>query len=249
MDFGFRRADRVVVHGEAVKRQVIEAVGVQAARVHVIPHVGIGSMQSPSASEDDGRTILFFGRIWDYKGLKYLIQAEPMITQAVPDVRIVIAGNGDDFAPYRRMMTNADRFVVHNRFISRDERERLFRQSTIVALPYIEATQSGVVPLAYSHAKPVVATNVGALSEAVEDGRTGLSVAPADSRALAAAIIELLRDPAHRRAMGDAARRKFDAEWSPAVVGRQLLEVYRRAIQDRQCASRSIAIEELAREM
>jgi glycosyltransferase involved in cell wall biosynthesis len=249
MDFGFRRADRVIVHGEALKRQAVEAVGLRAERVHVIPHVGTGHIEPPAANKDDGKTILFFGRIWDYKGLTYLIQAEPIITQEVPGARIVIAGTGDNFEQYRRMMTNPDRFVVHNRFISRTERDELFRESTIVALPYIEATQSGVIPLAYSHAKPVVATNVGALTEAVDDGRTGRSIAPADPRALANAIIELLRDPARCRGMGAAARHKFESEWSPVVIGRQVFDVYQQAIQDRVRPSRRVAVEQFAREV
>ena len=84
MDFGFRRADRVIVHGEALKRHVIDLFGKKAEMVHVIPHVAIGSVDVPEAAADDGRTILFFGRIWQYKGLKYLIEAEPFISQMAP---------------------------------------------------------------------------------------------------------------------------------------------------------------------
>ena len=146
--------------------------------------------------------ILFFGRIWKYKGLEYLIRAQPMITAAFPEARIVIAGAGEDFEPYRRQMAHPDRFIIRNHFIEPAERDELFRQASIVVLPYIEATQSGVVPLAYACAKPVIATRTGALSEAVEDGRTGLLVPPADSAALARAVIELLGDPARRQVMG-----------------------------------------------
>ena len=241
MDFGFRRAGRVIVHGEALKRQVIELFGIGDERVHVVPHVAIGSSTAPAAAKDDGRTILFFGRIWDYKGLRHLIQAEPLIGRAVPDARIVIAGQGDDFEPYRRLMARPERFEVHNRFITTGHRDELFERASIVALPYIEATQSGVIPLAYSFAKPVVATRVGALADAVEDGVTGRLVPVADTEALAAAIIELLRDPEALRAMGTAGRRKLDAEWSPRAVAQQSMEVYRRAIRDRQRTPQQVA--------
>jgi glycosyltransferase involved in cell wall biosynthesis len=234
MDFGFRRADRVVVHGEMLKRQVMELFAKRSDKVHVIPHVAIGSAGTGNAAgEDDGRTILFFGRLWEYKGLRYLIEAEPLIREALPDARIVIAGAGEDFEPYRQMMSRPENFIVHNRHISANECDQLFREASIVVLPYIEATQSGVVPLAYSAAKPVVATQVGALAEVVEDGVTGRLVPPRDVRALASAIVDLLRDSETRLAMGTAARRKLDAEWSPEIVGRQALEVYRRAIEDR----------------
>ena len=95
MDFGYRRASRVIVLGEALKQQVSALFDIAAVKVHVIPHVAIGSETAPLATKDDGRIILFFGRIWDYKGLKYLIEAEPLISRAIPDVRIVIAGEGE----------------------------------------------------------------------------------------------------------------------------------------------------------
>jgi glycosyltransferase involved in cell wall biosynthesis len=232
MDFGFRRADRIIVHGEILKRQVREALNISAERIHVIPHVAIGPAEECTIVPNESKQILFFGRIWKYKGLEHLIRAQPLITAAVPDAKIVIAGEGEDFEPYRRLMDRPDRFIVHNRYIPGPERDQLFRSASVVVLPYIEATQSGVVPLAYAFGKPVVATNTGALSEAVDDGITGRLVPPANPVALAAAVVDLLRNPAQRHAMGAAGRHKLDAEWSPSVVARQTLAVYRRAIQD-----------------
>ncbi len=150
MDFSYRRADRVIVHGDAIKREVTKLVKIGAEKIHVVPHIAMGNASVRAGSNDDGRTVLFFGRIWEYKGLRYLIEAEPMISRAVPDVRIVIAGAGDDFEPYRRMMQTPERFVVHNRFVSAADRDELFRQASVVVLPYVEATQSGVIPVAYS---------------------------------------------------------------------------------------------------
>jgi starch synthase len=233
MDFGYRRADQLIVHGEAMKRQVVELLDISPEKIHVILRIAIGNMEAVPKAEDDGKTILFFGRIWEYKGLEYLIQAEPMIAKAVPDARIVIAGEGEDFDRYRRMMNGSKRFVVHNRYVSTAERSQLFRQASLVALPYIDASQSGVVPVAYSFGKPVVATNTGALAESVVDGVTGRVVPPRDTAALAGAIIELLTDPKRREAMGAAGRHKLDVEWSPQVVARRLIDVYRCAIEDR----------------
>ena len=233
MDFGYRRADQLIVHGEAMKREVVELLDISPERIHVILRIAIGNMEAVRKAEDDGKTILFFGRIWEYKGLEYLIQAEPMIAKAVPDARIVIAGEGEDFDRYRRMMNGSKRFVVHNRYVSTAERSQLFRQASLVALPYIDASQSGVVPVAYSFSKPVVATNTGALAESVVDGVTGRVVPPRDTAALAGAIIELLTDPKRREAMGAAGRHKLDVEWSPQVVARRLIDVYRCAIEDR----------------
>ena len=147
--------------------------------------------------------------------------------------RFVIAGEGEDFQPYRRMINGSARFVVHNRFLSMAERDEIFRRASVVVLPYIDATQSGVVPLAYSYGKPVVATNTGALAESVIDGQTGRVVPPRDSAALGAAIIELLNNPTRRKAMGAAGRQKLEVEWSPQVVAQRLIDIYRQAIRNR----------------
>lgn len=234
MNFGYRRADRIIVHGEEIKRQVVKLLGTQSARIHSIPHIAIGRRSESEQPIDAGTVVLFFGRIWEYKGLEYLIRAAPAISLAIPDARFVIAGEGEDFARYRRLMADPSRFTVHNRYIAAAERDELFERAAVVVLPYIDATQSGVVPVAYSFGKPVVATRVGALAEAVDHGVTGLLVPPRDETALAQAIIDVLRTPERRREMGLAGRRKLDAESAPDVVARQTVEVYRRAIDDRR---------------
>jgi glycosyltransferase involved in cell wall biosynthesis len=234
---GYRKADRTIVHGEALKQQLIESIGTPAEKVHVVPHVAIGRDCAPATTNSDGKTILFFGRIWAYKGLQHFIEAEPLVTSEAPDAQFIIAGAGDDFEPYRRRMVHPERFEVHNRHITTSHRDELFERASVVVLPYIEATQSGVIPVAYSFAKPVVATRVGALAEAVEDGVTGLLVPPSDTTSLATAIVNVLRDPARAAQMGAAGRRKLDTEWSPSRVAEQTIEVYRRAIQDHSAVS------------
>ena len=127
-------------------------------------------------------------------------------------------------------MVHPERFVVYNEYVSDNVRATLFQQASVVALPYIEASQSGVVPLAYMHMKPVVATTVGGLPEMVEEGRTGFLVPPRDERALAAAVVRLLRDSNLRRQCGLNGKRKLDEECAPAAIACQTLDVYHRAL-------------------
>jgi glycosyltransferase involved in cell wall biosynthesis len=193
MDFGFRRADQVIVHGSDLVGIVEKEIGFQRGQIHVIPHIAIGERPEPPADLEIGPNILFFGRIWEYKGLDYLIKAEPVVSAEFPDVRFVIGGTGEDFDRYRRQMVHPERFTVHNEWISDADRARMFSEASVVVLPYVEASQSGVIPIAYTHGKPVIATTVGGLPDMVEHGQTGLLVPPRDSDALAAAIIKLLR--------------------------------------------------------
>jgi glycosyltransferase involved in cell wall biosynthesis len=241
MNVAFKRATKVIVHAEQLKREVVERRGLEPDAVHVIPHVEIGSSQQRPRVGEDGHGVLFFGRIWPYKGLDYLIRAEPLITKRVPDARFVIAGKGEDFGRYRGMMRDPSRFTVHNDYVSAEQRAQLFAEAAVVVLPYVEASQSGVVPLAYSFEKPVVATAVGGLPEAVEHGRTGLVVPPRDEPALADSVARLLEDRALRREMGLAGRRKLEREWSAVSVAERTLHVYEIALRQRALDLREAA--------
>jgi glycosyltransferase involved in cell wall biosynthesis len=235
LDRGARQGDEVIVHSEHVKKELIARLGLKAERIHVthLPReTGDRSVDGEQAFEEEGN-ILFFGRLWPYKGLQYLIQAEPLITAACPNARFVIAGTGEDMDRYRKMMVHPERFTIHHRYISNEERGELFRRASVVVLPYIEASQSGVVHTAYHYGKPVVATTVGGLPEAVEDGRTGFLVPPADDRKLAHAVVRLLHDKALRHEFGMRAQHKFRHEWSPSAIALHTLDIYRRAITRR----------------
>jgi starch synthase len=239
LDFGFRRADRVIVHGRSIGDQARARPAFAGKPVHVIPHVSLVEPVPPVDGDAAGaaRTVLFFGRIWPYKGLEYLIRAEPLISERVGDLRIVIAGEGEDFGRYRALMVNHDRFRVENQHVSNARRTELFRAADVVALPYVEASQSGVVSVAQAFEKPVVATAVGALPDAVEDGRTGYVVPPRDVAALADAIVSLLRDERLRRELGRNGRRKLERECSPDSVAIRTMGVYAEAMADRATAS------------
>jgi glycosyltransferase involved in cell wall biosynthesis len=229
--FARRLAQELIVHTYFTRELVLREFSSMAESVSVIPHIQIGRDLSSTAVPEDPNLILFFGRIWEYKGLEYLIRAEPFITARVPEARILIAGQGEDFSRYTRMMCRPERFLVHNEFIPEELAVVYFERASVVVLPYIEASQSGVIPMAYSAGKPVVATRVGGLPEMVEDGHTGYLVAPRDSEKLAEAMARLLLDPPLRRQMGANGKRKIETECGPELVAQQTIGVYRRAIE------------------
>ncbi len=218
------------MHGRALKEILVQNYRVPDRKVHVIP---IGEHEvtpftkfEEEGLEPEGHRILFFGRIHRYKGLECLIRAEPLITREIPDARIVVAGTGEDFSRYAAMMAGRDAFEVHNYRIPYEEGARLFQQASVVALPYIEASQSGVIPTAYGFKRPVVATRVGGLPEIVDDGRTGYVVPPRDPAALASALVSLLKDPAACRRMGEAGYVKLKTDMAWSTIARSLLAVY-----------------------
>src|SRR3954466_9251145 len=102
-----------------------------AAHLHILAHVALGPGASAPADGEEQKLILFFGRIWGYKGLEYLIAAQPVITAAVPDAHIVIAGTGEPFERYRQMMADPARFTVINEFVPDTRRDELFRRAAV----------------------------------------------------------------------------------------------------------------------
>lgn len=254
-----KRAGAVVTHGESLKRVLMDQ-GYEHSKIHVVPHGEYsfftrfrtsdsdpeGSPLSSLSAKDPAsgnilpaapaapgsKEVLFFGRIERYKGLEYLIEASPAIARKVPGFRLVIAGMGD-FRAYSPLVKEPSLFEIINRFMSDEEVAELFYRASIVALPYVEATQSGVIPIAYGFGKPVVATTVGAIPEIVEHGRTGLLVPPRDSRALAEAIVELLLDDDLRRRIGEAGRRKGRDELGWRQVAQKTVVAYRQAMVGR----------------
>ncbi|MCB0194330.1 MAG: glycosyltransferase family 4 protein [Anaerolineae bacterium] len=237
MDYAYRRANRVIAHNEPMKQIIVEELGIPEQIIDIVPLIERGNANAQTEVQEQTNEILFFGRIWAYKGLEYLIRAEPLITAQIPDAKIVIAGKGDDFSSYRRMMVNPENFIVHNEFVSYEKRAKLFRRASIVVLPYVEATQSGVIPVAYTFAKPVIATEVGGLPSQVEHGRTGFLVPPCDEKALADSIIQLLQDNDLRRQLGANGKHKLETEWSAEAVAKKTIPVYRKAINDARSGS------------
>lgn len=239
MFFVRKFSNRIIVHSETLKKLMINEYNTPKNKIFVTQfgehEVAPFKKYEIRGLKEEDNQILFFGRIWKYKGLEYLIKAEPIITKEVPNTKIIIAGTGEDFKRYKNIMINKDNFIVYNYRIPYNEGAELFQKSSVVVLPYIEASQSGVILTAYGFKKPVVATNVGAIPEAVDDGVTGLIVPPRDPEALAEAIIKLLKNEKLRKQMGENAYKKLknDFSWTPVVE--KTIEVYKEAIRDRLC--------------
>ena len=202
-----RRAKAVIVHGEGLKADAVAHLGLDPGRVAVSAHPPNLRYREIAQARgfgrpDDGRfRLLFFGRIFPYKGLAHLIAAESAIAAAVPGLLTIIAGRGEDIAGYRAAMADPSRFDVRDRRVPDEEVAELFAQADLLMLPYVEASQSGVLAVAAAFGLPVVATDVGEIAPLVRRTGMGVVTPPADPQALASATTDLARDPARRAEM------------------------------------------------
>lgn len=144
-----------------------------------------------------GRTVLFFGIVRPYKGLDYLIEAMPAVLRKM-DVTLMVAGEFWEGKERTTKMIErlgiGERVLIQDTFLSNEEVNITISAADVVVLPYVSATQSGIVQNAFGLGRPVIVTDVGGLSEAVKDGVTGFVVPAKDPEALAEAIIKFFRD-------------------------------------------------------
>lgn len=170
--------------------------------------------------------ILFFGRISPYKGIEYLCEAMILVHEQIPNATLTIAGGGKmyfDITSYE----NLDYIEIRNHYIGMEELAELLASCEFSVCPYTDATQSGVIMTSFSLSKPVIATNVGGLSETVEHDKNGILVPPKDSRALADAIISLLQNKEKLRSMSENIYMEYnlnDKSWG--VIADKYIDYY-----------------------
>lgn len=221
-----RFSDCLIVHGDRAKKELKIN-----KKCYVIPHGDYFFFLDYECDHiPEENAVLFFGRIEKYKGIEYLIQSMDGILKDFSDTKLIIAGEGN-LSRYITMPLTNKHYEIHNRFIPDEEVPSFFQRSKVVVLPYIEGTQSGIIPIAYAFKKPVVVTNVGSIPEVVDDGKTGFIVPPQDVNALADAITRLLKENKLRREMGENAYKKMKEELSWDTIAEETIEVYKEAIE------------------
>jgi glycosyltransferase involved in cell wall biosynthesis len=210
-------AERVIVHSHRAVEQLVE-LGLGRERIARIAHPVFEGEKLPPP---EGRTLLFFGLIRDYKGLDVLLEALPEI----PDASLVVAGDPVDPVP----KSAGPRVEWRLRFIEADEVRALMTRAAAVVLPYRQLDSSGVLATAIGYGRPVVVTDVGSLGEIVREFKAGEVVPVGDPRALAEACARLLEPKALAAATAGAeeAAKALTWEHSAAEHDRLYREVRR----------------------
>jgi glycosyltransferase involved in cell wall biosynthesis len=222
----YQTSDAFLVHGERLVAGLRGDCRVPAgAYIGVVPH---GSLAQPSGRYPlpVGRSLLFFGRWEFYKGLDLLIEAVEAAGKTLGDLRLIVAGQGSEGARARALVQNPQLFEWREGFVPDEELPALFGSVCAVVLPYREASQSGVVPLAFANGRPVIATDVGALKEAVEDGVSGLLVEYPTVEGLRDAIVRLFTEPDLLATLARGARETADESLGPAAIAGAHQAVY-----------------------
>ncbi|MEU3748046.1 MULTISPECIES: glycosyltransferase [Streptomyces] len=212
----------------AAQRDVLVRSGMPPERLAVkhnfVPEPGI-------ARAGAGEHLLFLGRLAETKGVRLLMAAwDAVAADGGVGVPLVIAGAGPLESEVSAWAADRDD-VRYVGLYDPDRCRRAVARSVAVVAPSMSLETFGlVVAEAMAAGVPAVAAAHGAFVELVDDGVTGLLHAPGDAASLAARLRRIATDPALNREMGQAARRRYERDFSPAVGLERLVEEYHAAI-------------------
>jgi len=192
-----RTAGLIFVHATALRDELAEVARPRAPIV-VVPH-GVDPGEAPQPLPEHP-SILFFGRLGYYKGVDVLLDSMSTVWEKLPQATLTIAGAGE-LEDHPALADS--RVSVHVEHIPDDRVPELFAAAGCVALPYRQASQSGVGSLAKRYGRPLVVSDVGGLPELVSDG-SGVAVPVEDSAALAESLVGILEDRALAERLGQA---------------------------------------------
>jgi glycosyltransferase involved in cell wall biosynthesis len=147
---------------------------------------------------------LFFGRIDKYKGIATLLKAYSKLEE--PKLPLVIAGKGNFTQEERALAESLAGILLLNRYIGDDEMVWLFEHAAAVVLPYIEASQSGIIPIAYKFSVPVIASDITGLVQFIEDKKSGFICKEEVQYKIA---LEKMLNPITREIMGGYAKEYY----------------------------------------
>ncbi len=222
---------------------------VEHEKTHVIPHGNSGwllkyfpqgydweAIRQRYGLQNGQPVVLFFGLLSPSKGIDDLIEAFALVRQTC-DAKLLIAGyptkhiNMDVLKGKISELRLTEHVILDPRYIPLEEVGMLMGLATVAVYPYRSSTQSGALQVAYTFGRPVIATAVGGLPEAVEEGRSGFLVQAQSPRELAEKIITLISKPELAKLMGEYAHHLAETRFSWKAVARQIIKVYDRLLE------------------
>ena len=165
----------------------------------------------------DSKVLLFFGFVRPYKGLRYLLEAMPELIKIDHDYKLLIVGEfwkdkKEYFDIIETLNLNAHVKVI-DKYVPNEDIPVYFYGADIVVIPYVSATGSGIAQMAYGFEKSVIVTDVGALPEIVDNGKTGIVVPPENPEKIAEAVISLFTDKKYLEVEKNIRENNYKFSW------------------------------------
>ncbi len=239
----YRAVGTIIVHSDYIKDKLVKDFRVERKKVKVIPHGNFDHyVPEKPISKAEARNrlslcetdsvALFFGFIREYKGLDLLLDAFEVCTKKGKPFRLVIAGAprtpelGNYYRRRIEQISTNNSIIFHEGFVPSEEVAAYFAACDVVILPYKEIDHSGIVHLAYSFGRPLIATNVGDFAEVIEDGKSGYLLKENTAECLAETMLEAFSNTARLENMGNHARKLSETKYSWSEIAKTTRNLY-----------------------
>ncbi len=245
----YQLADQIVTVSEPTKENLVENWGVSAEKIKVIPNgVNVAHFQQPVDTRQvraelglgEAPIVMFVGGFQRWHGLDKLLEALALVTKILPEVRLVLVGDGParPFVEENIHRLDLEKFVTITGFLPHARIPQLLAVADVVAVPYPKLPQemwfSPLKLYEYMAAgKAIVASSAGQIKNVVRHDENGLLVTPGDVTELAEACLNLLQNEADRMRLGANARREAETEHAWARQIDRLEQVYEAALGSR----------------
>ena len=216
-------------------RAVIERLGVDGARIALIPGSGVDIDKMTPKPEPPGPVIVaFVGRLVESKGVRTLLAAHERLGQRGRPIQLLLAGTPDPANPMSIPAQDIEAWskrpnVAHLGFV--EDIGALWASAHIAVLPSHREGMPLSLLEAAACGRPLVATDVPGCRDIARPGVNAFLVPLDDAEALADAIDRLAGDPELRRRFGRASRHLVEQNFSSSLIGADLVKLYRRLLQ------------------
>jgi glycogen(starch) synthase len=236
-------ANRVIVCSESMKNEICDHFNLPQDKVDVIPNaIDATKYQIPVDREAvrqrygvgcDEKLVLCVGRLVPQKGIEYFIQAIPLIAKRYPEAKFVIVGEGwsRDILEEEAQASGHNKKIKFTGFASDLEVIELMTSADVLVVPSIYEPFGIVALEGMATGVPVVASNVGGLSEVIEHDKTGVFVYPKNPESIAWGIDKVLSDPDHAKMLTKNAKEKLHKAYSWEAVAMKTVDVYRKVVE------------------
>jgi len=236
-------ANRVIVCSQSMKNEICGHFNLPLDKVDVIPNaidatkyqtsVDRGSVRQRYGVGYGEKLILCVGRLVPQKGIEYFIRAIPHIAKRYPEAKFIIVGEGwsRDILEAEARASGQNRKIQFTGFASDQEVISLMTSADVLVVPSVYEPFGIVALEGMATGVPVVASQVGGLSEVIEHDRTGLFVFPRSPESIAWGIDRVLSDPDHAKWLTENAKEKLHKAYSWEAVAMKTVDVYRKVVE------------------
>jgi glycogen(starch) synthase len=236
-------AKLVMLCSNSMKTEISDHFHLPSEKVNVIPNaidvseysrnVDRGAVRRRYGIGPNDKLVVYIGRLVPQKGVEYLIKAVPQIVRQHGEAKFLVSGDGWSRSHLEDMAAstghgNKIRFLG---FISDSERVELLKSGDALVIPSIYEPFGIVALEGMAAGIPIVASNVGGLSEIIENDRTGMLAYKENPESIAWCVSKVLSDDGYSKWLTQNAKKKVDEVYSWESVAKKVTEVYERACE------------------